>query len=112
MIGGLHVQVRERRDGARIFGGPVEPGPGQELHAAVVDARGHAIAVQLDLVHPLRPRRRLLDRLGKLRRDELRKGSIAARRTGLDGLRGRTLDDTRHSWNSTGTAAPQRSYLE
>ena len=97
MIGGLHVQVRERCDGAWIFVGPVEPGPGQELHAAIVDARGHTIAVELDLVHPLRPRRRLLDRLGKLRRDELRKGDASARRTGLDGLRGRTLDDTRHA---------------
>ena len=71
-IGGLDVQVRERRDGAWIFVGPVEPGPSQQLHAAVVDARGHAIAVQLDFVQPLRPRRRLLDRLGKLRRDEVR----------------------------------------
>jgi hypothetical protein len=26
----------------------------------------------------------------------------SARRTGLDGLRGRTLDDTRHSGNPTG----------
>ena len=54
-IGGLHVQIRERRDGARIFGSPVEAGPGQQLHTAVVDARGHTIAVQLDLVQPLRP---------------------------------------------------------
>ena len=75
------------------------PGPGQKLHAAIVDARGHAIAVELDLVHPLRPRGRLLDRLGKLRRDEARKGRVAARRPGLEGLRGRTLDDTRHGSN-------------
>ena len=78
-IGGLHLQVRERRDGARIFVGPVEPGSGQELHAAIVDARGHTIAVQFDFMQPLRPRRRLLDRLGKLRRDEGRKGDVSAR---------------------------------
>ena len=87
-ISGLHVQVRERRDGARIFVGPVEPGPSQKLHAPVVDARGHAIAVELYFMQPLRPRRRLLDRLGKLRRDESRKGYASARRT---------LDDTRHA---------------
>ena len=60
-ISGLHVEVGERGDGARIFVGPVEPGPGQQLHPAVVDARGHAKAVELDLVHPLRPGGRLLD---------------------------------------------------
>jgi hypothetical protein len=38
-VGGLYVQVRECGDGARIFGSPVEPGPGQKLHAAVVDPR-------------------------------------------------------------------------
>ena len=74
MIGGLHLHVRERCDGARIFGSPVEASPGQELHAAIVDPRGHAEAVQLDFVDPLRPRGRLLNRLGKLRRYEARKG--------------------------------------
>jgi hypothetical protein len=62
-IGGLHVHVRKRRDGARIFGGPVQAGSGQELHTAIIDARGHAIAVELDFVDPLRAGRRLLDRL-------------------------------------------------
>ena len=62
----------------------------------VVDARGHSIAIELYLVQPLSPRRRLLNRLGKLRRDELRKGSASTRRTGIDGLRGRALDDTGH----------------
>src|SRR5262245_57464943 len=33
-VGGLHVHVRE----GRIFVSPVEPGPGQELRAAIVDA--------------------------------------------------------------------------
>jgi hypothetical protein len=44
----------------------------------------------------LRPRRGLLDQLGKLGRDELRKGDGSARRTGLETRRGRTLGDTRH----------------
>ena len=77
-VGVLHLEVRERRDGARIFGCPVEAGSGEELHAPVVDARGHAIAVQLDFVNPLRPRWRLFDRLGELGRDELREKDAAA----------------------------------
>jgi hypothetical protein len=59
----------------------------QELGAAVVDARGHAKAVQFYFMQPLRPGRRLFDRLGKLRRDEVRKGRVAlasARRAGLE----------------------------
>ena len=69
-ITGLDVQVRERRGCAWIFGGPVEAGPGQELHAAIVDAGGHAKAVELDFMQPLRPRGGLFDELGELRRDE------------------------------------------
>ena len=53
-IGGLRLHIRERRDGAWIFVAPVEAGPSQELRAAIVDARGHAKAVQFDLVEPLR----------------------------------------------------------
>jgi len=60
-IGGLHVQVRKRCDGARIFVSPVEPSAGQQLRLALVDPRGHAIAVELDLMQPLRPRRRFLN---------------------------------------------------
>jgi hypothetical protein len=41
------------------------------------------------------------DRLGKLRRNERRKGSALARPIGLDGLRGRTLNDTRHALSPT-----------
>ena len=61
-VSGLYLEVRKRGDDARIFGRPVEPGPGQQLRMAIVDARGHTIAVELDLMQPLRPRRRLLDR--------------------------------------------------
>jgi hypothetical protein len=77
-IGGLDVQVREGRDGAWMLGCPVEAGPGQQLDAAVVDARGHTIAVKLDFVDPLRLRRRLLDQLRELRRDESREGNASA----------------------------------
>jgi hypothetical protein len=46
-MGGFRLHTRKRRDGARIFVGPIEPGAGQELHPAVVDAHGHAKTVQL-----------------------------------------------------------------
>jgi hypothetical protein len=98
-IGGLHVHAGERCNGARILGRPVEAGPGQELNAAIVDASSHAKGVELDFMHPLRPRGRFLNGLGKLRRDELRKRSVAARRARLDALRGGTLDHTRHDAN-------------
>jgi hypothetical protein len=96
-ISGLHLQFRERGDDAWIFVGPVEPGASQELRSAVVHPRGHTKAVQFYFVQPLRPRRRSLDRLGKLRRNEARKGKASARWAGLDGRRSRTLDDTRHA---------------
>jgi hypothetical protein len=54
-IGGLHVQVGQRCAGARIFVSPIEAGPGQELHASIVDAGGHAKAVELYFMQPLRP---------------------------------------------------------
>ena len=53
-VGGLHIWVRERCDGAWIFGGPIQAGSGQELKA-VVDARSHAKAVKFNFVDPLRP---------------------------------------------------------
>src|ERR1700722_17288177 len=53
-------------------------------------------------MQPLRPGRRLLDWLGKLRTDKGRKSRVAtadasARWTGFSDLRGRTLEDTRHT---------------
>ena len=53
-------------------------------------------------MQPLRPGRRLLDWLGKLRTDKGRKRRVAtadasARWTGFSDLRGRTLEDTRHT---------------
>ena len=53
---------------------------------AIIDARGHTIAVEFDFVDPLRPGRRLLDRLGELRSDEECKRDASARWSGLDGL--------------------------
>jgi hypothetical protein len=43
-------------------------------------------AVQFDLMQPLRPWRRLLDQLGKLRGDEERKGHVSAGATSFDRL--------------------------
>ena len=82
-IGCLHVQLRHGRDDVWIFMGPVEPRASQQLRTTIVDAGGNALAVQLYVVQPLRPRRWLLDELGELRRDELRKGSVFAQGAGL-----------------------------
>jgi hypothetical protein len=81
-LGALHIEVRERRGGAWIFIGPIKTGPDQKLHAAVVDAHGHAKTAQFDFVHPLTPRGRFLSgwdscggtksgsgEFGRLRRD-------------------------------------------
>ena len=46
------------------------PVQSQEMRTAIVDTCGHTVTAQLYLVQPLRPRRRLFDRLGKLRSDE------------------------------------------
>ena len=40
---------------AWIFGSPVEASPSQQLHAPIVDARGHAKAIELYLMQPLGP---------------------------------------------------------
>jgi hypothetical protein len=52
----LAVEIRrfrpnfgQRGNHARIFVGPVEPRPGQQLRLPALNARGHAKAVQLDL---------------------------------------------------------------
>jgi hypothetical protein len=54
-IGRLHVYVGEHCGGAWIFGSPIEPGPGEKLNSAIVNSRGHTVAVELYLMHPLRP---------------------------------------------------------
>jgi hypothetical protein len=52
--------------------GPVEPGAGQQAHGAAIEARMHAVAVELDFVEPLIAFRRRVDKLGELRPDPLR----------------------------------------
>ncbi len=54
-VGALDRHLCESCRDARIFLAPVEPGPRQQLHAPMVDARGHAKAVELDFVEPSRP---------------------------------------------------------
>jgi len=57
--------------------GPVEPGAGEELHRAVVEAGVHAVAVEFDLVQPLIAFRRFVDELGQLRRNPFRRSRRA-----------------------------------
>src|SRR5205823_5863161 len=67
----------ERRHGLgdrRVFMRPVEPGAGEELNGAAVEARMHAVAVEFDFVQPLVALRRRIDQLRELRRDPLRQG--------------------------------------
>jgi hypothetical protein len=68
---------------------PVQSSPVRVKSCApLVDPRGHTIAVQLYLVHPLWPRGWLLDQLGELRRDELRERDASTRGADLDDLGG------------------------
>jgi hypothetical protein len=65
----------ERRDGLsdrRIFVRPLEPGARQKAHGAAIEARMHAVAVELDFVEPLIAFRRRADQLGELGPDPLR----------------------------------------
>ena len=52
--------------------GPVEALAGLQRGLAVLDAQLDAIAVELDLMHPARRRRRARERVAELRRDEVR----------------------------------------
>ena len=89
-VGGFRLHIRERRECAWIFVAPIKPGPGEELRAAMVEARRHAKAVQFYFVQPPRPRRRFRDRLAKLRRNESGKGrrALALASTPVVGLEG------------------------
>ena len=58
-IGGLHFQIRGRRDGARVFSGSVRPVRVRSCTRPLSMPRGHTIGVELNLVQPLRPRGRL-----------------------------------------------------
>ena len=54
-VSGLGPHLREGGNDARIFVAPIEARPRQQLHSPALDARGHAKAVELDLMEPLRP---------------------------------------------------------
>jgi hypothetical protein len=56
---------------------------GQQFRTAIVNPRGHSMAIEFDFVQPLRPRRGLLDWLGKLRRHEAGKRDASARGASL-----------------------------
>jgi hypothetical protein len=65
----------ERRHGIgdrRIFVCPVEPGSRQQPRGTAIEARMHAVAVELDFVQPIQPVRRRVDELGQLRPDPFR----------------------------------------
>jgi hypothetical protein len=66
-----------------MFVRPVEPGAGQKVHRAAIEARMHAVAVELDFVQPVRPIRRLVDELGELWLDPLRQTGRSGARTGV-----------------------------
>ena len=51
----LRTDLRQLGDDARILVGPIEARPREQSRPAALDSRGHAKAVQLDLVEPLRP---------------------------------------------------------
>jgi hypothetical protein len=52
MLSSFRPHIGKSLDDAWIFVGPVEPGPSQELPAAMIDTRGHAKAVQLYFMVP------------------------------------------------------------
>ncbi|MHC2538448.1 hypothetical protein ACVJMY_008017 [Bradyrhizobium diazoefficiens] len=68
---GLRQRIRLLRDGGELVG-PVETLAGLQRRLAVLDAKLHAVAIELDLVAPAVAGRRTLDRRAELRRDEIR----------------------------------------
>ena len=60
--------------------GPIEAAPGQESHAAVLDAHMQPIAVPLDLVQPAVTRRHFVREARKTGFDELRERVLLCRR--------------------------------
>src|SRR6516162_4766566 len=75
---------REGGDGARNVGkffGPIETLAGEQAHAAAIQPRLHAIAVEFDFVHPARAARRVLAQRRQRRGHEL--GQRRAARTRL-----------------------------
>jgi hypothetical protein len=56
---------------------PVETGAGEQPHAAAIEARMRAVAVEFDFVQPAVAFRRRIDQLRELRREPFRQGSGA-----------------------------------
>ena len=71
-IGPCGGQSRHGLGDRRIFRSPVEPGAGEKLYRAAIEARMHAVAVEFDFVEPLIAFGRRFDELGELRRDPRR----------------------------------------
>jgi hypothetical protein len=59
--------VHSRQRPRRIFLRPVEPSAGEQSHRAAVEARVHAVAVELDFVQPAGSGGRRVDELRELR---------------------------------------------
>ena len=69
----------EQRQGSGdrgIFMRPVEPGAGQQPDRAAIEARVHAVGVELDFVQPVRSFRRVLHELRQLRPNPFRQGGL------------------------------------
>ena len=73
----LEPELLQRGGDARKPRGPVEPLAREQLDLAAVDARLHAVAVVLDLVHPFRAARRLVGLLRQARLEEGRQDALA-----------------------------------
>jgi hypothetical protein len=78
-IGRARAERRHGLGDRRVFVRPVEPGAGQQLDGAAVEARMHAVAVEFDFVQPLVAVRGGVDQLGQLRRDPTAAERPAAR---------------------------------
>jgi hypothetical protein len=70
-IGGLDLELGECGCSRRIFLRPIEAGAGEEPDFALVDPGRHPVAVEFDLMHPLRAARGFGRKLCELRLDPL-----------------------------------------
>jgi hypothetical protein len=74
--GGAEPEAGQRLGDAAEAVGPVEAGAGEELDLAAIDAGLDAVAVLLDLVHPLVAARRPLAVRGEARCEEDREQAL------------------------------------
>src|SRR5438552_1221291 len=56
-------KLRQSLGNRRVFVGPVETTAREQAHLAIINASGHAVAVELNLVQPLLALRRFLHEL-------------------------------------------------